>query len=71
MNSENNSPPKPKKKVTFFRKPIKPRLKSELKDFQEYKPQETNFNDEWNIEEEKSINIKDMEDDQSNVLQLS
>ena len=35
MKKENNkqSPPKPKKKVHFFRKPIKPRLKSEVKDF--------------------------------------
>jgi hypothetical protein len=36
MNSENNSPSKPKKKVTFFRKPVKPRLKSDVKDFKEY-----------------------------------
>jgi hypothetical protein len=36
MNSENNSPPKQKKKVTFFRKPVKPRLKSEVKDLKEF-----------------------------------
>lgn len=51
MNSENNSPSKPKKKVTFFRKPVKPRLKSDVKDFKEYQP-EDHFKDEWNLDEE-------------------
>jgi len=34
MNYDNDtpSPAKSKKKVTFFRKPVKPRLKSEVKD---------------------------------------
>lgn len=53
MKKENNtqSPPKPKKKVTFFRKPIKPRLKSEVKDFKTFNADE-HFKDEWNLDED-------------------
>ena len=50
-----SAPKKQKKKVTFYRKPVKPRLKSDLATFKGNKKftvyEEPVLPDEWNIDE--------------------